>query len=158
MKFCVSAFRCWATPLRPKTPGRRSSSRLTRTSARFQGRGNLRGWLFGIARHRCLDAAKSSRRHSQRYPLDAQAGKNQPDDRPDADGQLDQPRRSAVLRQCLQALDTGVRVAVLLRYEEGLAYEEIARMSRELAATIQARVARALPRLRECLESKGVGL
>ncbi len=62
-----------------------------------------------------------------------------------------------MLRQCLQALDTGVRVAVLLRYEEGLAYEEIARMSRELAATIQARVARALPRLRECLESKGVG-
>ncbi len=126
--------------------------------SRFQGRGNLRGWLFGIARHRCLDAAKSSRRHSQRYPLDAQAGHNQPDDWPDADGQLDQPRRSAVLRQCLQALDTGVRVAVLLRYEEGLAYEEIARMSRKLAATIQARVAGALPRLRECLESKGVGL
>jgi RNA polymerase sigma factor (sigma-70 family) len=125
---------------------------------RYQGRGNLRGWLFGIARHRCLDAAKSRRRRGQRYPLEARAGRDQADDRPGADGQLDQPRRTALLRQCLQALDTGIRVAVLLRYEEGLPYEEIARMSQEQAGAVQARVARALPRLRECLESRGVEL
>ena len=35
--------------------------------------------------------------------------------------------------------------SVLLRYEEGLPYEEIARMSRERPPTVQARVARALP-------------
>jgi RNA polymerase sigma-70 factor (ECF subfamily) len=124
----------------------------------YRERGNLRGWIFTIARHRCLDVAKAERRHRSRYPLDAKAGQQLADDRPGADGQLDQPRRSALLRQCLRALDSAVRVAVLLRYEEGLALEEIARMSRELPGTVQARVARALPRLRDCLRSKGVAL
>jgi DNA-directed RNA polymerase specialized sigma24 family protein len=49
-------------------------------------------------------------------------------------------------------------VLVLLRFEEGLAYPEIARMSGEEPATIQARVARALPSLRECVEQKGLAL
>jgi DNA-directed RNA polymerase specialized sigma24 family protein len=45
-------------------------------------------------------------------------------------------------------------VAVLLRYEEGLSYEEIGRMSRERPPTVQARVARALPVLRRCLDER----
>jgi RNA polymerase sigma factor (sigma-70 family) len=127
----------------------------------YAGQGSLRGWLFGIARHRCLDAARSGRRRRWRFWLAADPGA---DDAPAADGpgdpgsDLDQRHRAAVLRDCLRRLPAGTRVAVLLRYEDGLAYEEIARMSRERAPTVQARVARALPQLRACVEAKGVQL
>jgi len=47
-------------------------------------------------------------------------------------------------------------MAVLLRFQEGLPYEEMGRMCREKPATLQARVTRALPLLRRCLEGKGI--
>jgi RNA polymerase sigma factor (sigma-70 family) len=124
----------------------------------YSGQGSLRGWLFGIARHRCLDAAKSGRRRSWRFWLAPDAGADQADGASDPGGDLDQQQRVAALRDCLRRLPAGIRVLVLLRYEEGLPYEEIARMSRERAPTVQARVARALPQLRECVEGKGVRL
>jgi RNA polymerase sigma-70 factor (ECF subfamily) len=39
---------------------------------------------------------------------------------------------------------------------QGLTYEQIARLTGERAATLQARVARALPLLRRCLEQQGL--
>ena len=125
---------------------------------RYSGEGSLRGWLFGIARHRCLDAAKAGRRRHWRFWLSPDAGDDQAAAAGDPGQDLDQRRRAAVLRDCLQSLPAGIRVLVLLRYEEGLPYEEIARMSRERPPTVQARVARALPPLRECVEGKGVQL
>jgi RNA polymerase sigma factor (sigma-70 family) len=124
----------------------------------YAGRGNLRGWLFGIARHRCLDAAKARRRWRWRFWLAADAGEREVDEQGTPDDALDERRRAGILRRCLRALHAGTRVLVLLRYEEGLPYEEIARMSRERPATVQARVARALPLLRECVERKGLQL
>lgn len=124
----------------------------------YQGRGSLRGWLFGIARHRVLDAEKARRRWRWRFLLDPQAGEAQVDERPSPDGELDQPRRAALLRGCLRELAAGVRVVVLLRYQDGLPYQEIGRMTGELPTTVQARVCRALPKLRACLEQKGLQL
>ena len=51
------------------------------------------------------------------------------------------------------ALAPRVRTAVLLRYQQGLSYPEIARLSNEKAPALQVRVARALPLLRRCLEA-----
>jgi RNA polymerase sigma-70 factor (ECF subfamily) len=124
----------------------------------YAGRGNLRGWLWGIARHRCLDAAKAQRRRRWRFWSSAAADADQADTADGPDQRLEQRHRAAVLRACLRRLAPGARVAVLLRYEENLPYEEIARMSGERAPTLQARVARALPLLRQCVEAKGVKL
>ena len=126
--------------------------------ASYAGRGDLRGWLYGIARHRCLDAARSGRRRRWRFWLDADAGEDQIDASAEVDQGLDERQRVAILRGCLRRLPAGIRVLVLLRYEEGLPYGEIARMSGEQPATVQARVARALPRLRDCVEQKGLQL
>jgi RNA polymerase sigma factor (sigma-70 family) len=40
--------------------------------AGFGGRGSFRAWLYGIARHRCLDALKIARRREKRFTLAAE--------------------------------------------------------------------------------------
>jgi RNA polymerase sigma factor (sigma-70 family) len=126
----------------------------------FRQDGSWRAWLFAIARHRCLDAARARKRWSWRFRLAADPGSQAGADaaEPAAPTEVEQTRetdqRAGALRDCLRALAPHIRVAVLMRYEQGLSYDEIARMSRENAPAIQARVARALPLLRDCMVSK----
>jgi RNA polymerase sigma-70 factor (ECF subfamily) len=123
---------------------------------RFAHRSSLRVWLFGIARHRCLDALKARRRFRWRFPaIDDDA----PEPATRTDGALESGSRFAeALTRCLQALKESVRTAVLLRYTAEFSYVEMAEISGEQASTLQARVARALPALRRCLERQGLHL
>src|SRR5262245_40540411 len=59
-----------------------------------------------------------------------------------------------LLVESVLALPEGERTAILLRYFEGLAAEEIARRSGVPSATIRSRVQRGLERLRERLEGR----
>jgi len=115
----------------------------------FGRRSTLRTWLFGIARHRVLDAAKHRRR--SRAGLDADAGVSLEDPRPAAGDRLDDAQLQAALASHLAALEEPVRTAVLLRYQQGLTYEEMAEICGERAGTLQARVSRAVRRLRDLL-------
>jgi RNA polymerase sigma-70 factor (ECF subfamily) len=121
----------------------------------FAGRSTLQAWLYGIARHRCLDALKSRRRARLRmlFGLSPPEGR---DARPGPAELLERRGLGQALQLCLKALAPHVRMAVLLRYGEGLSCEDISRTSGERANTVQARVARALIALRRCLESNGV--
>jgi len=123
----------------------------------FAGRSRFRTWLYAIARHRSLDALKSSRRRDQRFLADATAETDAPDLQPSAADRLDEHRLGSALDECLQQLAPAARMAVLLRYQEGLPFDEIARICRERAGTLQQRVARALPVLRQCVERRGQG-
>src|SRR5262245_1766420 len=75
---------------------------------RFDDRSSLRTWLFGIARHRCLDALKARRRRHSRFdelemveePVDPAEGLEE--------AALSSERRSA-LQKCLTALETRTR-------------------------------------------------
>jgi RNA polymerase sigma-70 factor (ECF subfamily) len=118
----------------------------------FAGRSTVRTWLFGIARHRVLDAAK--RRRRARARLDVAAGDDLPDPRPSPGEGLDDAQLQAALVTCLAALDEPIRTAVLLRYQQGLTYEEMAEICGEKAGTLQARVSRALRKLRDRLEGQ----
>ena len=135
----------------------------------FRGDGSTqawRAWLFGIARHRCLDAARARKRWNWRFILtgDTRASAAAVADGaqahhfvagiPEVEHTTESDPRSSALRDCLRTLAPHVRVAVLMRYEQGLSYDEIAQMSRERAPAIQARVARALPLLRDCMVGK----
>jgi len=121
---------------------------------RFSRQSTLRTWLFSIARHRCLDAVKVAARRKTRFEAVAEAPEK-PLDEPTVDERLVQRARREALAGCLGELRPEVRTAVLLRFQEELSYPEIARVSGDRAATLQARVARALPVLRSCLERKG---
>lgn len=121
----------------------------------FARRSSLRTWLFAIARHRVLDAAKSRRRAAARVEHDDAADTADP--RPIAGERLDDARFRKALAACLETLGEHIRTAVLLRYQQGFSYEEMADVCREKPGTLEARVRRAIPSLRECIEARTGG-
>jgi DNA-directed RNA polymerase specialized sigma24 family protein len=69
---------------------------------------------------------------------------------------LDAVTIARVLDACLRELSAESRMAVLLRFQEGMTFEEMGRLCCEKPPTLQARVARALPVLRRCVQTKGI--
>jgi RNA polymerase sigma factor (sigma-70 family) len=122
---------------------------------RFGGRSSLRTWLFAIARYRVIDAAKVRTREEGRASGDD--GADAPDLRPSPGEQIDDARLRRALAGCLDQLGEHIRTAVLLRYQQGFSFEEMGEIMREKAGTLQARVARALPVLRACIEAAAGG-
>ncbi|WP_437829047.1 RNA polymerase sigma factor [Sorangium sp. So ce1153] len=118
---------------------------------------HARSWLFGIANHRCLDAIKARRRREKRFVGDDDEALADVADEPrDLTERVDAPTVATALSACLRELSAESRMAVLLRFQEGMTYEDMGRMCREKSTTLQARVTRALPLLRRCLEGKGI--
>lgn len=122
---------------------------------RFSRRSSLRAWLYGIARNRCLDAAKGRRRWRARFHLSDAPAERAATPAPDP-ADLDQPRLHRVLADCLGRLDAELRMLVLMRYREDLSYTELAQSFAAQPATLQARVARAMPGLRRCVRAREV--
>ena len=122
---------------------------------RFAERSTLRTWLFAIARHRVLDAAKSRRRAEAHIEEDDTA--DTPDPSPPPGERLDEARLQHALIECLRKLGDHVRGTLVLRYQQGFTFEELAVMFGEKPGTLQARVMRSLPVLRACFEAKTGG-
>ena len=111
-------------------------------------------WLRGIARHRCLDRLRARRRDFQII--------NHDDlrlliDRQSVVGHADRdPRVERALDECMDCLDARSRQLLVLRYHDGLSFEEISRLTSDTPGALRVRLTRALPALRRCLERKGV--
>ena len=115
----------------------------------YARRASVASWLFGIARHRCLDAVKAKRRWSTRFTSDDTA--ECADDHPAPDRQIDRGRVLHALRACVARLAPASRQAVLLRYRDELSYHEVAAIVGDSPSTVEQRVRRALPKLRSYL-------
>lgn len=127
-----------------------------RDLATFQERSALRTWLFGIARHRCLDALKADKRRGERFPAGDEPDRDgeAADAQPSALDQLGQAELVAALGRCLDELTAETRMVLLMRFSEDMPYDDIARVCRVSAETLRARVSRALPILRRCVEQQ----
>lgn len=118
----------------------------------FRQRSSVRTWLFAIARHRVLDAVKSRRR--VRSHVAGDAALDVADPRPSALDGIDDARLREALRGCLDELAPRVRDALLLRFQQGFSFEDMSEICGMKSGTLQAQVARALPRLRACIERR----
>jgi len=121
----------------------------------FKRRSSVRTWVFAIARHRVLDAAKSRRRAESHLHDDDATGVADP--RPSPGESIDDARLREALIACLDTLREQVRTALLLRFQQGFTFEDMAEVCREKPGTLQAKVTRALPVLRTCIESRTGG-
>ncbi len=119
---------------------------------RFAGHSALRTWLFAIARHRVLDAVKARRRAQARI-VETDLP-DSPDPRPAPADSIDDTRLCEALVASLGELCEATRTAVLLRFQQGFTFEQMAEICREKPGTLHARVARALPLLRASIESR----
>lgn len=123
---------------------------------RFNRRSSVRTWLFAITRNRVLDAAKS-RRRAQSH-IDGDDATSVPDPHPSPGDSLDDARLRGALLACLEQLTPRVLSALLLRFQQGFTFEDMAAMCNEKPGTLQAQVTRALPVLRTCIESRTGGV
>lgn len=122
---------------------------------RFEGRSSPRTWLFSIASHRCFDALRNEKRRTKRLLVDDEAMTEIEDPGAGPVDGVDRRLLGAALDDCLALLSPEVRATVLLRFQTGLGYRELAESLDASADTLQVRVSRALPALRRCMERKG---
>ena len=120
---------------------------------RFQGRSSFRTWLDRIASHRCYDAIRSRDRREQIMDSDAEIDSADPV-APIAQ-RLERSELIAALEECLTGLSDEVRMTVLLRFQSEMTYDEMSAVLGARSDALHARVSRALPALKRCLEAKG---
>lgn len=113
----------------------------------YRGEGTVRAFLFGIARRMCAKRLEMRGRRERRLRLvhDAAADAQLPDQA------LEARRAAAKVRLALEELRPTERDAVVMRYEAGLDYAEIAAASGIDEQAARKRVSRGLARMRELL-------
>jgi RNA polymerase sigma-70 factor (ECF subfamily) len=111
--------------------------------AQFRGEGSVRAWLFGIARRICGRHVEMRSRREARLRLVHDTSRG-----PDA-GELSIEReRAERARDALAKLKPSEREAVVLRYDAGLSFREVATACGIDEAAARKRVSRALARMR----------
>ena len=113
----------------------------------WRAEGTVRAWLFGIARRMCARRLEMRGRRERRLRLayDAHSDAELPD------AVLDARRRAARVRDALEQLKPTERDAVVMRYQAGLEYAEIASACGIDEAAARKRVSRGFARMRELL-------
>ena len=117
-------------------------------SFRFQS--SLSTWIYRIAHNECQDHHR--RRSAPHVPLEAILGSgDEIDGRPTSDDQHAQQERETIIRQALMQLPFKMREVVVLKYVEGLSYEEMSKALGCAPGTVASRLNRALAALEERL-------
>jgi len=130
---------------------------------RFEGRSQVRTFLFGILYRKIAEARRGLARDRRHDPIDdvfesrfaADGGWSRPPAAADALMRRDEIRR--FLAECLEASPAAQRMAFHLREVEGLKRREICKILDVSSTNLDVMLHRLRNRTRECLESKMVG-
>lgn len=125
----------------------------------FRGDASFSSWLYRIALNRCRDHAKSARveRESSIEAMEEASGRRPRSlsaDVPTPEDDLERSERARRIRRALDELGPDYAVPFLLKYEQGLSYQEMAEMMDATAGALKVRVHRARTRLRSLLEER----
>jgi RNA polymerase sigma-70 factor (ECF subfamily) len=115
---------------------------------RYRAEGRFRVYLLGVARLRCLNRLRDDRLRWTRAPALADPPGLAAAHRDQLDDLLERERERRV-RAALLTLSPKLREAVLLRFDRGLDYAEIAGLAGHPEATVRSRVFLAIRRLRD---------
>ena len=116
----------------------------------FRFQSTLSTWIYRIAHNECQDHHR--RRIAPHVPLEAILGSgDEIDGRAASDIQHAQKERETIIRQALMQLPFKLREVVVLKYVEGLSYEEMSQALGCAPGTVASRLNRALTALEERL-------
>ena len=125
-----------------------------RGAGTFTATSRVSTWIFGIARHKALDAIRRTGRHYQReVELDGAANVPSSHDRPDEG--LVREEIAAVTQRALAALSREHQEILRLVFYEELPYDDISVLLGIPINTVKTRVFYAKQRLKEQLERTG---
>jgi RNA polymerase sigma-70 factor, ECF subfamily len=127
--------------------------RLYRSSDRYVEQGRFTAYLYRIATNLLRTEERRRRRWrllSLEFPLSG-SGSNGHHPSPAAHRDMEQSELSRAIGKALAALPSRYRVPLVLREMEGLAYEEIARVTGWREGTVKSRINRGRRRLQETL-------
>jgi RNA polymerase sigma-70 factor (ECF subfamily) len=127
----------------------------------FEGRSQLRTWLFGILHRKAMERRRGSPVNDRTDPIDAvfesrfdtRGGWARPP--ADLERLLLSKEAGELIRGCMEGLPANQREAFVLREVEGMATDEICRILEVTVTNFGVLMHRARARLRECLESHG---
>ena len=112
----------------------------------FRSEAALSTWIYRIAVNECQNQLQ--RRGARHVPLDAILGSEEEFDQSDLpDARQHERERDQILRDAVMDLSPKLRSVVVLKYVEGLAYDEIARVLECAPGTVASRLNRALAEL-----------
>lgn len=121
----------------------------------YKPQGRFEAFLYTIARNRCRNTARSLRRrgrvHADWFPDSVEPATAEPSH---LDSLLDRERRMRVY-DGIAALAPKLREALLLRFEQGLDYPDIARIVGRSQSTVRSRVHHGLRKLRVMVGGNG---
>jgi RNA polymerase sigma-70 factor, ECF subfamily len=121
----------------------------------FRGESSFKSWLVTIATRRGLDVVRR-RRREERKQVPGESFEMTREPVADSLSLVDMNRHVRALEECLRTLCPEIRAVILMRFQQEMTYEEMARVLGDQPATLQARVSRAIPVLRSCLKRKGI--
>lgn len=127
----------------------------------FRGEAGLTSWIYRITVNRAIDARRRERRRPAwrmgDAPLEEVVRRPRGDAQPGHDPGvgLDQDERERRIQDALARLSPKLRAIVVLRYIEGLTYEQLAEVLGCARGTVKSRLNRAHAALQEALEEEG---
>jgi RNA polymerase sigma factor (sigma-70 family) len=108
----------------------------------------LKSWLFTVCRNRALDVLRKGKRT---HPLDETLSQNIPDPDLQPDEKLDQQELFSQLASYLDRLTSNQRDTIVLKFQQGLSYQEIQEITGLTATNIGFLIHGGLKRLREIM-------
>lgn len=121
--------------------------RLLEASGRYQPTSSLKTYFYQIIARLCLDRTK------KKQPRYLDAAPDVPASTLDAPGEMERSQQADAVRAALDALAPQQRMAVVLRYYEGLGYQDIALALETTPKAVERLLARGRDRLQVILKT-----